>query len=399
VPGIQVVTVRGKNLLAGSTVACSDSSIVLKPVEWKGSWLQTRVNVPVGAAPGHVDLIVTASDGSMSILTAGLEITPADPVVTTVTPGLGPKAGGSSMTLHGAGFRPGARVVVGDQIYVDGQPGGCTVVDETTISLITRATAPGTHDAVVIDATGVEGRAPDAFTSAAVPVLSGLFPPSGALDGGTSLVLNGVDFAPGIVVRIGGVAQTGVVFDSPLRVRLTTGAATLPGPYDLEIENPGGAQAQGVFVYWDQPDPALDAIAPESGDPAGGETVTLHGANFTPTTAVVFGADPDTGEGGLPAPSVVFVDSETLVVVTPAFGAGSAAVLVQDEDTGQGSVAPQAFEFVSRGGGGGGGGCGSLAPPAPPTWRDALAGTWLLAALFAWLALRAARARPRHARA
>jgi hypothetical protein len=117
-----------------------------------------QVTVPADSAPGHVDLTVTDPGGARSILPAAIEITPPNPIVANVAPASGNSNGGTPITIHGSGFAAGDRVVLGANVYPDGEPGGCTVVDGTTIQLVTAATPGGVFDAVVIDASGVEGR-------------------------------------------------------------------------------------------------------------------------------------------------------------------------------------------------------------------------------------------------
>jgi hypothetical protein len=301
--------------------------------------------------------------------------------------------GGTAVTLTGTGFLPGARVVIGDRIYRDGEPGGCVVVGPATITLTTLATEPGLHDVVVVDSSGLDGRLSDGFQAAALPTLTSVFPPAGDSAGGTELVLRGTDFVEGLAVRIDGVTQPVVLYDDATRVRVVTASGTPGGPYELELENPGGGLATSVFVYVAQPDPALTGVTPASAPVAGGDLVTLTGANFTADTAVTFGADPDTGLGGEPAAAVVFVDANTLEVVTPSHAKGTVAVLVQDQSSQQ--AATQAgFQFTG-GGGGGGGGCAvsPIAPPAGGPRAIALGGWWIALLLAATLLLRR-RGRP-----
>src|SRR5262249_13702505 len=149
----------------------------------------------------------------------------------------------------GSGFAAGNRVVLGDVVYADGQPGGCTVVDAATIRLTTAPTPGGTYDAVVIDASGVEGRAASAFTFVGTPVISSVFPAAGSAAGGTSVVIRGTDFVPGCTVTIDGVAQSRVTVDDPTRIVLVTDPGTAGGPYTLSVIDPGGATSSASFSY------------------------------------------------------------------------------------------------------------------------------------------------------
>jgi hypothetical protein len=65
----------------------------------------------------------------------------------------------------------------------------------------------------------------------------------------------------------------------------------------------------------------VTAIAPSSGNPGGGETVTITGASFTDATQVLI--------GGTPVVSFTVVSDTSIVAVTPAHAFGPASVVVQ----------------------------------------------------------------------
>lgn len=390
----QTIVLRGNGLLDGSTLVASDSDFVIGTPMWFGTSVSFQLTVPDGETPGHVDLIATSPTGDRCFLPGALEVTPPSPTVATVAPTTGPAAGGTAVTITGTEFHPGARVVVGDQIYTDGIA-GTNVVDPTTITLTTSTTIAGTHDVVVIDATGVEGRLAAGFTSAAIPVVATVFPESGVVTGGTEVVLTGFDFVAGAAVRIDGVDQGAVTVESASLLRFTTqlGAA---GARMLEVENPGGALATSAFTYYAQPDPVLLSVAPTSVKESGGATLTLVGSTFTVDTGVVFDADPETGLGGLPAASVTFVSATELTAVTPEFGSkGDVSVLVRDASTSQADLLDDALSVTGDGGGGGGGGgCYMVPVSGPPDPRSLLLGGWWMLAILLVAAGRARRAAP-----
>ncbi|MFN0241537.1 MAG: IPT/TIG domain-containing protein [Planctomycetota bacterium] len=381
--------VRGAGLVAGSTLAASDVSIVVTPITWGTTQVTFDVTVPPLAELGLVDLTVTNLAGDQSVLVASIEITPEEPTVTNVTPAIGSRNGGTALTITGTGFRSGARVVLGPNIHVDGVGGGCTVVDDTTITLTTAAMPAGTFDAVVIDACGLEGRDTSAFQAATLPVLTSAFPTVGSASGGTRIVLRGTDFDAAAIVRIDGVQQAQVDFVDDTRLEVLTNAGVSGGPYILEIENPDSSTASSAFTYVAAADPVLTSIDPSSGSASGGETVVVLGANFTAATEVYFGADESTGLGGELATSVTFVDANTLEVVTPSHGSGAHSVLIANSATGQALLTEAAFTFESSGGGGGG--CHVVPYSGGPT--QSLLSMWWLAAAFTWLCVAARRKR------
>ncbi len=349
--------------LSGSTLAASDPDFSVNVIAWNNTVVTFEVTVPGGEPMGHVDLVATSSDGDVSILHAAIEVAAVDPFVLGVAPTTGSYSGGTAITITGSDFRAGARVILANQLYVDGDVGGCTVVDDTTITLTTRASVAGTWDLVVQDVTGTEGRSASAFTFAAMPQIESAFPASGWSGGGTLVRLRGTDFVAGTTVRIDGSLQSGVTVSSENALSFTTSAGLAGGPYVLEIETPGGETASAAFSYQADPDPVATTFTPSSGATTGGEIVTIAGANFTVDVEVVFGADAETGLGGTAA-DVEFVNEYTLRVTTPAMSAGTTNVLVRLALTEQASVETAAFTFVAPSTSGGGG-C-SIAPIAGP---------------------------------
>ena len=276
--------------------------------------------------------------------------------------------------------------MIGEHVYEDGVRGGCTVVDDSTVTLTTRPTAGGTYDVVAIDTSGVEGRLAGGFGFLTVPAIATLFPAAGSMLGGTLVTLTGSGFVAGSTVRIDGVEQPGVNVLGPALLEITTEPGVPGGPYVVEVENPGGAVATAAFSYAPGVDPSLSSIDPATASTEGAVLATIHGDGFTPTTQVEFGADPVTGAGGVAGSQVTFVDAQTLDVLVPAHSGGLVSVKVSEPASGQAAVLPASFTYVEHGGGG-----SCLASAGPPSFapRSVLEGSWWIAAALAvagWLA-------------
>jgi hypothetical protein len=385
------VTLRGTGLTSGCTLAASDESIVIGTPSWSSTLVSFPVTVLAGEASGHSDLTVTNSSGERSTLVAGLEITPPDPVVDTVSPPQGSIHGGTVLTITGSSFRAGACVVIGLRTYVDGVAGGCVVESPTSIRLTTVAAPIGSYDVVVVDRTGVEGRSAGAYTFSTQPAIDSVFPLAGSAAGGTPLVLRGTDFAAGCTVTINGVVQTAVELLSDTRIAVTTGPGVPGGPYAIDVHNPDGQTASALYSYTNAPDPLISVLEPSTGTEQGGDVVLVHGANFTASSLVRFGADGDSGSGGAVAQEIELIDASTLRVVTPACSSGPRTVVVLDTATNQGAVAASAFTFMSSGGGGGGCSMGPIVASEPPS--AGASGWFALVCAFAWLVLRARRSK------
>jgi len=383
----QTLFVRGSGLFVGSTLEAADPDLVLSNATWFGTQVSFQLGVPAGEEAGQVDLIVTNAGGDVSILPGALELAGALPTVSDVIPAEGSATGFEDMTILGEGFREGLRVVVGSAIYTDGID--CNVLDAHTITLMTAAQEPGEHDVVVIDPSGVEGRAVDAFRARSVPVIASVLPRGGDASGGTEVVLAGSGFLDGALVRIDGVDQGAVTIEDDGTARFTTVGAAPGGPFALELENPDGSLTAQSFVYVSQVDPEVTTVSPASGSSGGGTTLTLTGTGFTPAMQVTFLAELDGSE--VPAASTTFLDANTLEVVTPSHPAGTVTLFVADASE-CGTLAESAFTFT---GSGGGGGCYTVPFQDPRDPREWLAASWWLLLALGWLAW---RARPRTAR-
>ncbi|MCA8980904.1 MAG: IPT/TIG domain-containing protein [Planctomycetes bacterium] len=383
-------TLTGSGLAPGSTLTASDPDVVVQVLAWSYSSVSFRLDVGGSEAPGHFDLTVTNSSGDVSVLPAAVEITPPDPSVAAVSPAQQDKSSSAPLSIFGANFRAGCRVVIAGEIYEEGVPGGCSLISPGQLDLTTRPSAPGTWDVVVIDPTGVEGRLASAYQFTTIPQVSSVFPSAGDDAGGTLVTIKGQEFTGDTTVWIGGVLQSTVAVVDSRTIQLLTQPGVAGGPYELRVANPGGAIATADFSYVSPPDPDVFRIDPGGGSATGGEEIRIDGANFAADTRVVFGADPETGLGGFEAPEVRVVSSTQLAVRTPQVGFNAPlSVLAETTSTGQASVVPAAF--TTSGADGGGGGCQAVVVPGPPDAGDVLRSVLF----FALLALGSRLVRPR----
>lgn len=382
----RTIVVHGTGLFVGSTLEASDPDLILGTPLWTGTQVSCTLTVPAGEERGEVDLTVTSASGRIAILPAALEIAPPAPTVSAVVPGRGSASGGDALTLTGANFASGARVVIGERIYTDGVD--ATVLDAGTITLTTAATASGRHDVVVIDRSGLEGRAPRAFQVRSSPGLARVLPGAGAAQGGTTVLLAGEGFEAGMTVFIAGVEQGPVTVEDATRASFTTTGGAAGGPLALELENPDGARAAFAFTYVDQADPILAAISPDEASASGGSLLTLTGSHFTPTMGVWFLAG-TTGEP-VPAARVDFLDASTLQVETPGHATGVVSVLVSELD-GCGVFAESSFTFVGEHVSSSGGGCSISSLQGPSDPRAWVEGGWWIFTVVLCSGLRAWR--------
>jgi hypothetical protein len=115
---------------------------------------QLTVTVPAGAAAGPVGVSVTTAGGTNN----GLSYTYVDgPTIGTLNPNSGPPSGGTVVTITGTGFTTTQSVTFGST------PAPFTVVNDTTLSVVTPPTPdgdPGSADVTVTTSGGPALAAP-----------------------------------------------------------------------------------------------------------------------------------------------------------------------------------------------------------------------------------------------
>ncbi|WP_432589093.1 IPT/TIG domain-containing protein [Streptomyces sp. HD1123-B1] len=147
------------------------------------------------------------------------------------------------------------------------------------------------------------------------PVVTSVSPNQGATTGGTSVTITGTGFPGATVVRFGSQLATNVVVASNTQITAKTPAGT--GTVKVTVTGPSGTSTQNVFyTYTTVATPLLTSLSPSSGPAAGGNTVTLNGANLTGATQVLFGATPAT----------ILTNTATQITVTAPPGTGTTNV-------------------------------------------------------------------------
>lgn len=256
------------------------------------------------------------------------------PTISWMGPNSGPANTANQVTISGANFATGASVTFGGV-----KATGVKIVNSTTITAKTPASAAGTANVVVTSAAGIASTPAISYTFNPPPSLSSVSPASGPLTGGASVVVSGTGFLPGAKVTIGGAPAT--------NISTTTGSisATTPpgsaGPVNVVVINTDGQSATATGAYsYEQPAPALAAITPASGSVKGGTVVVLSGTNFLPNPSVTF--------GGVAA-TVTSANPTAITVSAPANSStGGVSVTVTNTD-GQASTLSTGYDYVPAG--------------------------------------------------
>jgi len=210
-----------------------------------------------GAQPaGTYNATAVLTNGSWVMQVAGFSTTGitfvTSPVISTttpITPAAGPDIGGTSVTITGTNFQPGAVVLFGTS--PSGLSGvNCSESGGTTITCLTPSDSVGAKDITVVNVDGKLGSAMGAYTYLSdAPTISAITPPSGPTNG-SAITIKGTNFQGGAKVTIGGLpARDVVVVDS---ATITVNTPGLPvGLADVTVKNPDGGTitSPGGFTY------------------------------------------------------------------------------------------------------------------------------------------------------
>ncbi|MFD8543259.1 IPT/TIG domain-containing protein [Streptomyces sp. NPDC059649] len=132
------------------------------------------------------------------------------------------------------------------------------------------------------------------------------------------MTVTGANFTSATQVRFGANPATSFTVNSDTRITAVAPAGT--GTVQVTVTTPAGISSEFVtYAYTSVSLPVLSSVAPSSGPPAGGTTVTLRGSGLSGTTVVRFGATV--------APSFTVVSDTQVTAVAPA-GSGTVQITV-----------------------------------------------------------------------
>ncbi len=309
------VSITGTSFTAGSIVTFAGVQATNVTVVNTTSITATTPALP----PGPAAVVVTSLSGQVSTPVLTYVFNPP-PSITAVAPATGSLSGGTSLSITGANFLPGAHVTVG------GLPGSNIVVTGSAITATTASHAAGAADVVVTNPDGQSSIAPGAYTFLQPPPMITAFAPvSGSSNGGNTVVISGANFLPSPVVNFAGVPAMVTASTSTSITVLTPGES--PGAATVSVTNSDGQSGNaGAGFNYVSPTaaPTLSSISSLSGSTAGGASITLTGTNFVAGAGVTF--------GGMAASNVSVVNSGTITASTPPHSVGEVNVTVTNPD-------------------------------------------------------------------
>ena len=290
-----------------------------------------------GSGPGQLSgpWGIAATNGSLYVTDTGnnridrWNISTLTPIVTSLSPTVGAEAGGTQVTITGAGFTGAGAVSFGEH-----SASSFEVLSATTI----KATAPAGQSTVDVKVTTPGGTSAtgsaDKFTYGAAPTVSAVAPNAGPETGGTRVTITGTGFVSGTTTVAFGEAQaSGVKVISATEAKATSPAGQ--NTVDVKVTTPVGTSAAGPadkFTY-SALAPTVTYVEPNFGSPSGGTQVTITGTHFKSATAVEFGQNAANFK----------LESETTITATSPAGSGTVDVTVT---TGVGTSADQPSRHV-----------------------------------------------------
>lgn len=231
--GGTTVGIYGSNLGATTAVRFGSRSATFTQVN------ATQVNAVSPSGTGTVGVTVTTPGGTSSPANF-FYINP--PTLTGLSPGDGPLAGGTTVTINGVNLFTTTAVTFG----------GVAATSFTVVSnsQITAVTPTGTTAGVVaVAVTTIGGVADDlSFTYDTAPTIGTPNPGSGSTNGGDTVTIPGTNLGSTESVTFGGTpASFGVIDDNTLAAVTPPGTA---GAVDVAVVTPGGtATAAGGYAY------------------------------------------------------------------------------------------------------------------------------------------------------
>ncbi|KAJ1484295.1 hypothetical protein T484DRAFT_1894602, partial [Baffinella frigidus] len=268
------ITLEGQNLRRYKALACVIGAVKVD------AWAVSGDSV-VCVSPQHSRgaAVVHLFNGTMLLTADGLIYEYEDDVqVINVLPGAGSAQGGTSVTVHGTGFR------VTDQAMCRFGDQAVTAIVTSGMSLICVSPSSTVHDAVVavsmngVDFSSVGG---STFRFLEDPLVLRIEPSSGDSMRSIRVTLHGDNFVASeyLSVRFNGAVTSGcVVLSSSLMVvnvpRLQS------GDYRVEASVDGWNYVGGDTIFEVLTSPVIGSVNPSASDLTGGSYVVVEGSNL-----------------------------------------------------------------------------------------------------------------------
>ena len=192
------------------------------------------VDPTLSVTDGHGNVLANQSNEALLTLAPGF--VPA-PRLTGVSPTAEPQ--GSTVTITGTGFTGATGVSFGGTAAAS-----FAVTGDTSVSAVVPAVRHGTVDVTVTGPGGTSAVTPaDQFTFTLTPRVASVAPSTGSADGGTKVVIRGVNLNGATRVSFGGIPATHVKVVGDSKITALSPAVADPVVADVTVTNSYGTSA------------------------------------------------------------------------------------------------------------------------------------------------------------
>ncbi|CAI7598447.1 unnamed protein product [Penicillium pancosmium] len=199
----------------------------------------TLVSVTAPPHPvGTVPITITTPGGTNSSLSFSFQPTAA---VTSISPALGPLAGGTLVSIQGAGLFGANAVLFGSVPATT-----VLVISDNLVTAVAPAQAAGAVSVEVSTAASVSNGA--LYQYIPPPTLTAISPTTGPITGGGNVTLTGTGFLTATTVFFGLLPATFTVLNDTT-ITATVPITGLPGPASVTVTNPGGTSGAQTYTY------------------------------------------------------------------------------------------------------------------------------------------------------
>ncbi len=261
-----------------------------------------NINSPVPVTVNGLGQVAGIATGGSHSLSFG----PPAPSITGVSPGAGPQAGGTSVTIAGANFTGATAVSFGTSAAAS-----FTVNSANSITAVSPAGTGVVDVSVTTAVTTSAAGAGDKFTYMPPPAVTKVKLNKGPAAGGTSVTIAGANFTGATAVSFGTSAAASFTVNSANSITAVSPAGTT-GTVDVTVTTSSGTSAISTKDHFKYESPTIAGISPNTGPVAGGTTVTITGSGFALGSGTVFKF------GKSVAVSVECTSTSTCVMVTSA---------------------------------------------------------------------------------
>jgi kumamolisin len=254
------------------------------------------------------------------------------PAISSFTPAKGPGAGGTKLTVHGAGFIGVEKVNVGGV-----EATHLAIKSDTELTVDTPAAA-GESASIEVVTPGGTAKAPGAFGYE--PEITGVSPRNGPMEGGMTVTVTGRALGDGLTFDFGGSGHAATKLACKSSTTCTMQIpAHAPGTVDV-VAIAATASTSSPVVSADQftyDSPAITAITPLVGPTSGGLFIAVSGKSFRQGATTVSFGGADATDVHCPDPAYCYMNN-------PAHAAGKVFVSVTVDGIASAPY-PLAFNF------------------------------------------------------